>query len=213
MTVNDLITEAAGECGGQPITVDEVRKARTALNLILLDWSNQEVFLWKTERTTVACSVGQATYTLDDNTMDVNAAVFCRSSVDTGLEMMSFVEYLNIPKKTQQGRPSRIYIDRQRAAPVMYLWPIPDTAGDQVVLSRTEQIEDVTNSHEEVDIPKRFLPALKFSLAAAICRKRRGPGHADTIKLESMADRLFLSAKENDRERSSFRVVPKVGRL
>lgn len=213
MTVDKLIDEAASECKGGPILVDEVRKARSALNHILIDWANKEIFLWKHVYTTVACSVGQATYALDADTQDVNAAVFARSSVDTPLERKSFVEYLNIPKKTQQGRPSTFFIDRQRVQPVLYLWPIPDTDGDQVVLSRTERLEDVTNSHEDVDIPFRYLPALKFALATHVCAKRHGWEHPATVRLEQKAADLFMSANENDRERTSLRIVPKIGRL
>lgn len=213
MTVDELVDEAHSECGGQPILGNEAKTARRKLNLILLNWSNDNIFLWKNVYTTISCSVGQLTYTMDADTVDVQAAVFTRASTDTALDRMSFVEYLEIPKKTQAGRPSRFFIDRQRVTPVLYLWPIPDTSGDKVILSRQERIEDVLSAGEEIDVPARFLPALTLALAGAVCAKRKGASHVDTLRLEEKAAAAYALAVGNDRERAEFHVRPYVRRI
>ena len=70
------------------------------------------------------------------NTIDILSAVVTRDGTDYGIGRLSRDEYLNIPKKTQSGRPSQFYLDRL-ITPVLKLWPVPDGDTDIVKFERT----------------------------------------------------------------------------
>ncbi len=45
---------------------------------------------------------------------------------DYSLARISVSDYAMLNNKLTQGRPLQIYVDRQRDAPIVYLWPVPD---------------------------------------------------------------------------------------
>ncbi len=59
-------------------------------------------------------------------------AILRRSQRDTPINVMSRSEYLEIPDKTQQGRPDRYLVDRQYNQVVMTVWRSPENSTDQI---------------------------------------------------------------------------------
>ncbi len=47
LAIDDVIEQAFEQIGGQPISGEEARSARIALNLLLTEWQNRGVLLWK----------------------------------------------------------------------------------------------------------------------------------------------------------------------
>lgn len=71
--------------------------------------------------------------TLPVGIITLSDAILRRSSRDTPINPMSRQEYLEIPDKTQQGRPDRYLVDRQYNQVVMTVWRSPENSTDQIL--------------------------------------------------------------------------------
>ena len=110
--------------------------------------------------------------------------------------------------------PPQIYVDRQRAAPVVYLWPVPDdTQTYTLAYWRMRRIEDVgEGGANTIDVPARFLPVLAAGLSFYIAMKR--PEVSDRLQfLKAEYDRQWELASGEDREKASVRFVPNMGNI
>jgi hypothetical protein len=76
--------------------------------------------------------VGVPQITLPVGLMTISDAVLRRSGRDTPINVMARNEYLEIPDKTQQGRPDRYLVDRQYNQVVMTVWRTPENSTDQI---------------------------------------------------------------------------------
>jgi hypothetical protein len=70
--------------------------------------------------------------TLPTGLITVSDAILRRDSRDTPINPMARQEYLEIPDKTQQGRPDRYLVDRQYNQVVMTVWRTPENNTDQI---------------------------------------------------------------------------------
>ena len=93
------------------------------------------------------------------STVDVLEAVIRRSGTDIGVTRIGRQDYLSIPDKTTQGRPTQFFVDRQ-ITPTITVWPAPENSTDQLIYYRIRRIEDVDASTNDADVPFRFLPCL-----------------------------------------------------
>lgn len=64
--------------------------------------------------------------------LTISDAILRRDQRDTPINPMSRQEYLEIPDKTQQGRPDRYLVDRQYNQVVMTVWRSPENSTDQI---------------------------------------------------------------------------------
>lgn len=70
--------------------------------------------------------------TLPVGVLTVSDAVLRRDNRDTPINPMARQEYLEIPDKTQQGRPDRYLVDRQWNQVVVTVWRSPENSTDQI---------------------------------------------------------------------------------
>jgi hypothetical protein len=210
LDVDEVIREAMETLGGEPVLGNELRSARRSLNLLLTEWQNRGILLWKLTEQIVTMVSGTASYTLTSATLDIKDAVITRSSIDLGMTRLSFSEYLQIPNKYQTGRPMQYFVDRQRGAPVLYVWPVPENSTDQVKFWRIKKVDDITKSAEDVDVPWRFYPALVTGLAYLMSLKRPGIPPTRRADLKAAYDEQLRLAFDEDRERVSLRLVPHI---
>ena len=149
--------------------------------------------------------VGDGEYDLGADVIDVLSVVVRRNNTDYSLERLSRDSFLTIPNKTTQGRPNQFFLDRQ-LTPNLKLWPVPDNSTDVVLydaLTRMDDADDYTNT---MDLPFRFYPCLAAGLAYYIALKR-APNRVQMLK--AVYEEEFDRAATEDRDRSSFNVVPK----
>ena len=109
LDVAEIIEEAYERCGLEVRTGYDARTARRSLNLMFADWANRGLNLWTVKQGSQALTAGTATYTFDATYTDLLEVVVRRSGTDFELDRMSRSEYLNLPNKTTQGRPSQYY--------------------------------------------------------------------------------------------------------
>ena len=204
LDVNEYIEEAFESCGLEVRTGYDLKTAKRSLNLMLADWANRGLNQWTIEQTTVALTQGTGDYSLGAGTIDVLNAVVRRSNTDYALERVSRSDYINIPTKTQQARPSQFFVDRQ-INPTLKLWPVPDNSTDTVIIDRLVRIDDADTYSNTLDLPFRFYPCLAAGLAYYLAIKR-APDRVSLLK--AVYEEEFERAASEDRDRASFNIQP-----
>lgn len=137
-------------------------------------------------------------------TVDMLEAVIRRSGTDIGVTRLGRQDYLNIPDKTTQGRPTQFYVNRL-ITPTLSVWPVPENSTDQLIYYRVKRIEDIDASINDAEIPFRFLPCLVAGLAYYLSIKK-APERIGTLK--DLYEEEFYRAASEDGERVSLRLVP-----
>jgi len=137
-------------------------------------------------------------------TVDILEAVIRRDGSDISIGRISRGDYLAIPDKTSQGRPTQFYIDRQ-ITPTITVWPAPNNSTDQLIYYRVKRIENVGTAQNTPDVPFRFLPCLVAGLSYYLAVKR-APQRIGLLK--QMYDEEWQRAASEDSERVALRLVP-----
>ena len=136
---------------------------------------------------------------------DILEAVLRRDSEDVAITRISRQEYLSVPKKTTQGRPTQFYVDRQ-ITPTISVWPAPENSTDQLIYYRVKKLQDADASVNTPDIPYRFLPCIVAGLAYQIALKR-SPDRIQLLK--TIYEEEFFRASSEDIEHGvPLRLVP-----
>jgi hypothetical protein len=197
--------------GGEDTLGHEPASARRSINLMLKDWQNRGVLLWTTSVSSVTVSASVTAYSLSSSTVDALEVVLNRDNTDIQLERITPEEYLLIPNKTQTGRPTQYSIRRGRDNPTLSLWPIPENSTDVLKMEIFSELEDVDKSAiQNADVPKRFLPCLTCGLAYYMAMKRPLVPENRIMMLKANYEELLARAMEEDRERASMHVVPRL---
>ncbi len=138
------------------------------------------------------------------STIDILSAVVTRDGTDFAIDRLRRSEFLNIPTKTQTGRPSQFFLDRQ-ITPVLKIWPVPENNTDIVKFNRLTRIDDADTFTNTVDVPFRFYPCLAAGLAYYLSMKKN-PQMMGMLK--SVYEEEMIRAMEEDRDRASFKISP-----
>ena len=110
---------------------------------------------------------------------------------------MSRSEYLYLPNKSQSGRPSQFFYNRQ-TTPEITLWPTPDSSSDSIVYYNVQRIEDADASVNTTDAPFRFLPCMVAGLAYYLAMKK-APERVQLLK--AVYEEEFQRAADEDEDR------------
>ena len=180
LDVSDYIEEAFERCGLEVRTGYDLKTARRSLNLMLAEWANRGLNQWTIEQTTVTLTQGTGSYNLGTSTIDVLSAVLRRSTTDFSLERISRSDFINIPTKTTQARPSQFFVDRQ-INPVLKIWPVPENSTDTILIDKLVRMDDGDAYTNTMDVPFRFYPCLAAGLAYYIAVKR-APDRVQMLK-------------------------------
>jgi hypothetical protein len=128
------------------------------------------------------------------------------SPVDLMLFPLSRGDYMAIPDKAQQGRPTSFWVDRQ-IVPVFNMWLVPDGNGPyELRYRRSRQVQDADmTGGQTLNVPYRFLSAFTSDLAAALAVKWAPERMKD---LATLAAQEWQMAADEDRERTSTFLTP-----
>ena len=204
LDVTEYIEEAFERCGKEVRTGYDIKTAKRSMNLLFADWANRGLNSWTIEQSTQALVAGTAEYTLGSDTIDILSAAVRRDNVDYNIERLSRDDYLGVPNKTTQGRPSQWFLDRL-ISPVLKLWPVPENSTDVVVFDRLVRMDDADTAQNTVEMPFRFYPCLAAGLAYYIAIKK-APDRVQLLK--AVYEEEMERAISMDRDRASFNIVP-----
>ncbi len=204
LDVSDYIEEAFERCGLEVRTGYDLKTAKRSLNLLFADWANRGLNQWTIAQRTETVTQGDADITLGADVIDVLSMVVRRDGTDINMERVSRDEYLGIPNKTTQARPTQFFIDRQ-ITPVLKIWPAPENNTDVLIYDALTRIDDADTFTNTVEVPFRFYPCLAAGLAYYIAIKK-APDRIQLLK--AIYDEEFERAMTEDRDRASFNVAP-----
>ena len=204
LDVDEYIEEAFERCGLEVRTGYDLKTARRSLNLMLAEWANRGLNQWTISQRTVAMVTGTGEYALGTDVIDILSVVVQRDGTDYSLTRLSRDGFLTIPNKTTQGRVNQFFIDRQ-TTPVLNVWPVPDNSTDVIYYNALTRMDDADVYTNTMELPFRFYPCLAAGLAYYIALKR-APNRVQMLK--AMYEEEFDRAATEDRDRSSFNVVP-----
>ncbi len=192
------------------ITVDDViRIEHEQMTVTAIDTTTKILTVTRASNSTTA-----AAHTASVN--GVSTKVFLTSSVattgvtsDLPVSRVSRSEYLAIPSKTTNGRPTQFYYNRQ-TTPTVSLWPSPDDATQVFVYNYVDRIEDAKDLANIADAPYRFLPCLVAGVAYYVSMKK-APERVQLLK--NVYEEEFQRAADEDTNRVSLKLQPSISYL
>lgn len=206
LDVGEIIEEAYERCGIEVRTGYDAKTARRSLNLMFADWANRGINLWTVKEGTITLTQGQATETLATSVVDVLEVVLRRGGTDYEIERISRGEYVTLPNKTTQGRPSQYWLNKQ-IAPIINLWATPENSTDQLIYYYLQRIEDADALVNTTDMPFRFYPCMVAGLAYYISMKRT-PERIQLLK--AVYEEEFQRAADEDEDRVPLKLQPSI---
>ena len=143
-------------------------------------------------------------YSLDPDVIDILAISVRRDGTDFSIDRISRDEFLAIPTKTTEGRPTQFFLDRQ-ITPNLKIWPLPENSTDVLIFDCLTRINDADTAKNTIEVPFRFYPCLAAGLAYYISLKR-APERVQMLK--AVYEEEFRRAIDEDRDRASFQISP-----
>jgi len=218
MDFTEIAEEAWERAGREMRSGYDLRTARRSMNLMTIEWQNRGINMWTIDEGTINLVDGTSQYNLPADTIDLLEHQIRTGSgnqatqSDLTISRISVSTYASIPNKLSRGRPIQIYIERLRDNPVVNVWPVPDNNNYVLYYWRMRRIEDAGSGVQTADMNFRFFPVLVAGLAYYIAMKI--PELADRIPmLKAAYEEQFELAAGEDREKTSARFVPRVGRI
>jgi len=192
---------------------EHMEAARMATNMMLSRWSNQGVNLWAVDLVTVPLVQGQATYSVDANTVVMLDAYMVIDNgqsqpIDRIILPVSRTEYASYPNKKQQGFTTTFWFDRL-LSPTVNLWPVPDGNSAQFLkYYRVRQLQDANlQNGEQVEIPYLWLEAFAYGLAQRLAIIW-SPDKVAIMK--PMADEAYQIAADQNVETAQQYISPQI---
>jgi hypothetical protein len=180
------------------------------LDLLFTDLQNRGILLHTLEQVLVTLTQYQVTVTCSADTLDVLDAVVRRTNTDLMMTRIGYGEYLDIPRKSQMGRPTHFFVNRQRDSTLIYLWPASQNNTDILVYWKMRFVQDAGKLSNDPDMPRRFWPALVAGLAYYLALNRGMQFPMDRLAmLKAEYEDQLSHATDEDRERATLRIVPR----
>ena len=209
LNIDDVIEDAFERCGLQTRTGYDLKSARRSLNLLLSEWGNRGIHLWKVENKTDTLTAGTTTYTAPSDASDVLEMTFRSgtgvNTTDTTMTKISRSEYQALPNKFSQGQPTQYYVERNLSDVKINLYQTPNNTGTQINYNYIGRIQDAGSYTNQPDAPFRFLPCMVAGLAFYLSQKKN-PQATQSLKLY-YEDELQRALTE-DGQRASVHLVP-----
>lgn len=212
MTMDEILDTAYARVGGEQVTGWEAKQGMQALNLLFQEFQSRRVNLWTIRRRNFEIIDNQQSFVLPPEVIDITEAVTrinpeLSTRSDTPCTRFARDDWFNLPNKNSWGRPTNFWLDRQRDAPVVSLWPINRGIYMQFVYYAIERTRDALRMRDNVDAPVRWLPAIIAGLAYKLGQLRamkQGPAaeivRGELPRLKTEWEEAFNTAAEEDRD-------------
>ena len=231
-SIDDIIEEAYERTNVRGTrTGYQLRSARRSLNILLSEWGNRGINLWKIKLGSIPLVEGQAEYNYSNDSSnfptdisDVLEAYVRNNStvtapVDTALSKIGRSTYSALPNKLAKGTPSQYYVQRQgyirnaagtvTASPNIFLYTTPSSsfsgASYLVNFYYMAKLEDAGAYTNTSDTVFRFYPALISGLAYYLSMKYSPDRTAD---LKLIYEDEMLRAVTSDGQETSTYITP-----
>ena len=218
LAIDEIVEEGYERCGIRTNSGYDLKSGRRTLNLLLQDWNNRGINLWKIKLIAQLLTAGTSKYSAEAGTSDVMEAYISNNatlvnnttdSSDVSLTKIDRSAYAALAGKGTQSQPSQYFIDRQGvdpSAPQIYLYPNPDASTyTYLKYYAIKRVEDAGAYTDDPDAPNRFLPSLCAGLAFQLAMKR-APDRIQALKL--LYEDSMQRALTEDGTRTSAYISP-----
>lgn len=144
---------------------------RSITYMLNSEWHTLGIRQWMIQDAQYTTTVGVNNFTLPVGGIDIFDAVLRRSQRDTPINRMSQAEYLEIPDKSQTGRPDRYQCNRQYNGVTVYLWRTPENSTDIIVYKYFRQMSAPGGLSNTLQMPPHVLEAFLSGLSAKLSLK------------------------------------------
>jgi hypothetical protein len=136
--------------------------------------------------------------------------VFSTSQQVIPLARLNRDDYWNLPNKQfPSARALQYWFDRQ-IEPSMYIWPVPNNDFQMFQLIIEKQMEDVGSLTNQIYVPDRWINSVQASLSHRLSMQIPGVDVAKIQYLEAQADKLFMQANNEERDKSPIYFQPNI---
>ena len=214
----EMVDEALERCRIDPalISLRHILSARRSMRFMFSDWATEDYHDFRIVRENFTVVQSQATYVAgvdfditDTRLIDVIDVILTRSGIDTPVEFMTRSDYINIPEKDIEGRPDRIFIDKQRDQLSFTLWTTPENSTDIITYDAVRKFEDADTAADTADIPYYMYDAFAAGIAARMAEKYAPPELEEKLWIKAAG--AFKKGTNAVRERGPVRIVPDSG--
>ncbi|HUQ70842.1 MAG TPA: hypothetical protein VM165_15030 [Planctomycetaceae bacterium] len=183
---------------GTDPTTEEQSDCLLRLNGMLKSWSLKGVSLYRETSVTITTTPATAAVTLSAGIRNISSARLVVSATNERLLWpWSRADYLTLPNKTAAGSPTIYYLDRQRAAGVVYFWPVSATAAS-IKLDYDRIPETITAGTQTVDIREELQETVYANLAVRIAGLFGQQASAELIARAGMLEQAMFDAERPD---------------
>ncbi len=141
-------------------------------------------------------------------TFSIRQMVFSTSQQVIPLSRLNRDDYWNLPNKQFPSvRSLQYWFDRQ-IEPSMYLWPVPNNDFQMFQLVVEKQMQDVGSLTNQIYVPDRWINSVQKQLSHSMSLQLPGIDIARIQYLEAQANKAFMQASEEDRDKSPIYFQP-----
>lgn len=173
-SLGQIVLYAYNLCGirGTALLQEHMTAANMAANLVLGDFSNRGVNLWKVNLVTTPLVAGTATYAVDPSIVVILDAYVSTTTgtntIDRIILPVSRSEYAAYSNKDQTGTVTTYWNDRL-LSPSITLYLVPDGSQPYLRYYAVQQIQDAaTTNGQTLDIPYLWMKAFAYALATEL---------------------------------------------
>lgn len=187
----------------------EAEDAQRELNLMLKEWMKYES-LWRHTEATATPTASTAAITLSPVPHRVISARYYDGTSDMPLSLHTREEYYDMPLKVSDSVPTTYYVDYQRDAATMYIWPtIATISTKRIKYTYQRKFEDIDSLDNDIDIRQEHFSVVGYNLAARLADDYARTGEI-AARVIARAEVLLQEALDEDRE-DEIRVYPGYG--
>ena len=169
MIVREIVADALRKIGVVAIddeaAAEEMAYGARALDRMLNAWQNEGHSLWAVAEQTVPMN-GAGLYALPQRAVRVHHVSRQTDGRSVPLQRLMREEWDNLPNRGAVGVPTSYYVDQQRTATILWVWPVSATGHLRVTYDRA--VEDMTKPAAQVDVPPEWEEAVVYGLASRL---------------------------------------------
>jgi hypothetical protein len=143
-------------------------------------------------------------------TFSVRQIVFSTSQQVIPLARLNRDDYWNLPNKQFPSQRSLQYWFDRTIEPSMYLWPVPNNDFQMFQLVVEKQMQDVGSLTDQIYVPDRWVNCVQKQLSHSMSLQLPGIDLQRVQYLEGQAQKSFIQASEEDRDKSPIYFQPNI---
>jgi hypothetical protein len=144
------------------------------------------------------------------SSFSVRQIVFSTSQQVIPLARLNRDDYWNLPNKQFPSVRSLQYWFDRTIEPSMYLWPVPNNPYQMFQLIVEVQMMDVGSLTNQIYVPDRWINCIQKQLSYSMSMQLAGVDLARITYLEAQAEKAFIQASEEDRDKSPIYFQPNI---